>query len=251
MDGERPAFTDSWGGVYRLIEPGDFILGDSSGVGARNESPPHAVSITEPFFLGERVITQAQWVDLMGSNPSKFHEGWSSGLRPVESISYHDAIEFLARMNERDAGSERLGMIGIWRLPSEVEWEYSARCGTNGRWWFGQRDVELNEYGWHAGNAGSTTKEVGLKKPNPWGIFDMNGLVAEWCEDQWEQDYNTPRTQQPHRSQLSKRRVTRGGSWFTESDSTRSTARSSSLESKTSDGIGLRLVWEPQSTSQG
>lgn len=249
MDTERPAFTDSWGGVYRLMEPGEFTMGDSTGVGARQESPSHKVTITQPYFLGERVITQAQWLDIMGSNPSKFQEGWSAGLRPVESISFHDAIEFLRLLNERDADAERLGMIGIWRLPSEVEWEYAARCGTNGRWWFGERDVELNDHGWHAGNAGSTTKEVGLKKANKWGIFDMNGLVSEWCSDHWLGNYDTPRTQQPFVYSSSSKRVTRGGSWFTESDSTRSSSRSSSEETKISDGIGIRLVWDPQSTS--
>ncbi|HJM55030.1 MAG TPA: SUMF1/EgtB/PvdO family nonheme iron enzyme [Poseidonia sp.] len=249
MDGERPAFTDSWGGVYRLIEPGKFTMGDLAGVGSRLESPAHDVLVTEPFFLGERVTTQAQWMDLMGSNPSIFQEGWSAGLRPVESISFHDAMEFVNMLNQRDGETERLGMIGLWRLPSEAEWEYAARCGTGGRWWFGDRDVELNDYGWHAGNAGSSTKEVGLKKPNPWGIFDMNGLVAEWCADHWSEDYKIPRTQRPFVLPSCQRRVTRGGSWFTESDSTRSSARSSSHETKISDGIGIRLVWEPQSTS--
>ena len=134
----------------------------------------------------------------MGTNPSKFQEGWSAGLRPVEQISLDDVEAFLHRLNERHAGERRLGLVGEWRLPSEVEWEYAARAGTQGRWSFGEKDIELDEHGWHAGNAGGSTREVGLKKANPWGFYDMNGLVNEWCSDHWARNYEGGRTQKPH-----------------------------------------------------
>mgnify|MGYP005745575501 FL=1 len=240
-----PTFGDVYGATYRLVEPGDFVLGDSNTSGHPSEQPSCTVIITEPFFLGERHVTQAQWADVMGDNPSKFQEGWSAGLRPVENVNYDDVQLFLNRLNDRDKDALYLGLYGVWRLPSEAEWEYAAKAGSNTRWWFGNKDVELDEYGWHAGNSGGTTREVGLKKPNSWGFFDMNGLVNEWCDDHWERTYVGGRTQRPHRINACDSFVVRGGSWFTESDSTRSGSRSHAYRDKRSDGLGFRLVWSP------
>ena len=220
-------------------------MGDDSGRGHPNEQPATEVMITEPFFLAERPVTQAQWSDVMGSNPSKFQDGWSAGLRPVEQVSHEDIMQFIERLNERSEGESFLGLFGEWRLPSEAEWEYAARAGTSGRSWFGEKDVELDEHGWHAGNSGGSTREVGLKKPNPWGLYDMNGLVNEWCSDHWAKSYEGGRTQGPHVQTGSNQYVVRGGAWFTESDSTRNRSRWFAAEDKISDGLGFRLVWSP------
>jgi formylglycine-generating enzyme required for sulfatase activity len=242
----RPSFTDAWGATYRLIEPGKFEFGNSAASAPRTEQPSQWIQLEEPFFLGEHLVTQAQWADLMGDNPSRFQEGWSAGLRPVESVNMDDIRTFLTRLNERDEYHTYLGLVGRWRLPSEVEWEYAAKAGTNQRWWFGNRDVDLDAHGWHAGNSGGATREVGLKQANPWGIFDMNGLVNEWCSDPWERRLSIPRNQKPRLLDSPERYVVRGGSWFTESDATRNTARQPAHHTKKSDGLGLRLVWEPQ-----
>ena len=118
-----PFFTDQYGSSYRLVEPGTFVLGDVESTGRPNEQPPGEVNITEPFFLAERPVTQAQWADIAGHNPSKFQEGWSAGLRPVENISMTDVESFLEALNQRDAETTHLGLKGRWRLPSEAEWE--------------------------------------------------------------------------------------------------------------------------------
>lgn len=238
-----PFFTDVHGSTYRLVEPGRFLMGDVNG--NPTEQPTCTVEINQPFFLGERNVTQAFWLDIMGENPSKFQEGWSAGLRPVENINMNDVQLFIERLNQRDEEVMYLGLLGRWRLPSESEWEYASRADTQGRWSFGDKDIELDEYGWHAGNSGGTTREVGLKKANPWGFFDMNGLVQEWCADHWVKNYEGGRQQRPLLNDLARKHVVRGGAWFTESDSTRCGARSFADREKRSDGLGLRLVWAP------
>lgn len=247
MSSTRPSFDDAFGGRYILVEPGDFLMGDAHQRGNKNERPAHKVEIEEPFFLGERPVTQAHWLAIMENNPSKFQEGWAAGLRPVDSVSWDDVLQFIERLNSSEQGVVRLGFSGAWRLPSESEWEYAARAGTDTRWAFGDRDSELNDYGWHAGNAGATTREVGQKKANPWGFLDLYGQTGEWCQDDFSKDYsNHIGSQRPFLSSVNERKMHRGGSWFTESDSTRSRARASALRTQQSDGIGLRLVWAPQ-----
>ncbi len=243
MSEQRPFFDDEYGGRYLLVEPGEFIMGD--GQGTRSEKPTHHVKITEPFFCGERPVTQAHWQTIMGDNPSAFTEGWAAGLRPVEQVSWVEVHLFLEQFNRLDGNNVRLGVRGIWRLPSEAEWEYLARANTNKRWAFGDRDGDLSDYGWHAGNSGASTREVGQKKPNPWGFLDLHGQVSEWCEDTFEPNYDSHKGVQTPRKGKSLRRIHRGGSWFTESDSTRCASRGSALMDHRSDGIGFRLVWQP------
>lgn len=239
MNLNRPSFEDSFGGSYLLVEPGQFNLGDEVGSGHRNETPIQPASITDPFFLGVRPVTQAHWGSVMGSNPSKFQEGWSAGLRPVETVSFSDVEAFLDKLNEGDR--EFMGFEGTWRLPSEIEWEYAAKAGTSTRWSFGNKDAELDAHGWHAGNSGATTREVGSKKANPWGFHDMHGLVYEFTSTIWQPSHanENPSNSSPEFV------VAKGGSWFTESDSTRSSSRRRMNISDRKDGVGLRLVWEP------
>ncbi|MGY8755208.1 MAG: formylglycine-generating enzyme family protein [Candidatus Poseidoniales archaeon] len=224
----RPMFSNEWGGTFTLIEPGEFTMGDS--FGNKYEKPQKIVKIIQPFFISLRLLTQVEWSAIMDSNPSKFQEGWAAGLRPVETITWHEGMEFIDRLNRVDQG-EKLGLVGNWRLPTEEEWEFSCRAGSKTRWFHSNADHELDEVAWHAGNSGAMTREVGQKKANEWGIFDMHGNVSEWTSSNWQGD--------------DLRRVHRGGSWFTESDATRSAARASSALDKRSDGIGMRLVWSP------
>ena len=239
----RPRFEDEFGGSYILIEPGYFTMGDVVGDGLARELPTHQVDIDTPFFIGQRPVTQIHWESVMGYNPSKFQDGWSSGLRPVDSVSRAECMEFILRLNE-SFNSPRLSVNGLWRLPTEAEWEYCARSDTETKWCFGNFDGDLDEYGWHAGNSGASTREVGLKKPNNWEIYDIYGLISEWCQDNYRTDYSIPSRQAAY-VDSSKVYAVRGGSWFTESDSTRSSSRSFANFDKSSDGIGLRLVWEP------
>jgi formylglycine-generating enzyme required for sulfatase activity len=207
----RPSFNNENGGTFVLIEPGNIL----------------DIVIEEPFFIGSRPVTQVEWTAVMGENPSKFQEGWSAGLRPVESVSWLDCQSFLSALNAQET-EQRLGLSGLWRLPTAQEWEYACRAGTETRWFHSDRDSDLDEVAWHAGNSGATTREVGQKKANDWGLYDCHGNVAEWTD-----------------SQKGNRRITKGGSWLMESESTTSGANGSSAMDKRSDAIGLRLVWSP------
>ena len=207
----RPSFNNDYGGTFVLIEPG------SNG----------ELVVEEPFFIGARPVTQVEWTAVMGSNPSKFQEGWSAGLRPVESVSWLDCQRFISKLNEVET-EQRLGLSGVWRLPTAIEWEFACRAGSATRWYHSDRDNELDEVAWHGGNSGATTREVGQKKENQWGLFDCHGNVAEWTD-----------------SEQGDRRITKGGSWLMESESTTSSAFGLSKLDKISDGIGLRLVWAP------
>ena len=242
MNANRPSFEDAFGGTYLLVEPGKCNLGDEVGSGHPNESPVVPAEISDPFFLGIRPVTQIHWTGVMENNPSRFQEGWSAGLRPVESVSYTDVEQFISRLNE--SNSDYIGFRGVWRLPTELEWEYVAKAGTSTRWSFGNKDSELDAHGWHAGNSGATTREVGSKKANPWGYFDMHGLVYELTTTAWTSSHGNS-IEPTDSTRLLDYIVAKGGSWFTESDSTRSSSRRKVHCDDRKDGIGLRLVWEP------
>ena len=207
----RPTFSNENGGTFVLIEPGDIAN----------------ITITEPFFIGSRPVTQVEWTVIMDNNPAKFKDGWSAGLRPIETVSWLECQEFISRLNEQDV-QEKLGLTGFWRLPTSEEWEYACRAGTTTRWYHSDRDSDLDAVAWHAGNSGATTREVGQKKSNDWGLYDCHGNVAEWTSSE---------------SEL--KRITKGGSWLMESESTTSAASGKYAVDKRSDAIGFRLVWAP------
>jgi formylglycine-generating enzyme required for sulfatase activity len=173
-----------------LINPGKFIMGSPKEERGRSdcEWSPHEVTITKPFYMGKYEVTQAQWEAVMGSDShhSKFRDRPNN---PVEKVSWYACQKFIKRLNA-------LGK-GTFRLPTEAEWEFTCRAGTNTRFSFGDAsecgDIG-NEYceiadkhmWWSGNNDPEETKEVGLKLPNPWGLYDMHGNVSEWCSDLWE-----------------------------------------------------------------
>ena len=227
---------DRFGNEYRFIQAGEFTFGDESGYGLKRELPSKKTSVVSDFYIGIHPVTQTLWENVMGTNPSKFKDDFFDGLNPVESVTWDDCQDFLREINlVAPLISETKGK---WRLPTEIEWEYVAKAGTSSRWSFGNSDKDLDEHGWHAGNSGGRPKYVGQKKPNLWGIHDMYGNIAEWCQSDWTKDHNTG----PASDNTLK--VHKGGTWYTESDSTRSSARGKGEKDRQYDGVGMRLVWE-------
>jgi formylglycine-generating enzyme required for sulfatase activity len=179
------------------------------------EMPQHRVNLKE-FYLGKYSITQEQYQAIMGNNPSNFN---NNPKNPVEQVSWNDAQEFCRKLSEK-AGKKYI-------LPSEAEWEYACRAGTQTRYYFGDNAGLLGEYAWYNENSGSKTHPVGQKKPNNWGLYDMSGNVWEWCEDGWHENYqNSPTDGTAWNENHSVTfRVLRGGSWDNFPRSCRSACR--------------------------
>jgi len=208
-------FTDPFEGQMVFVKGGTFTMGCTSEQSDcdDDEKPAHQVTVSD-FYIGKYEVTQKQWREIMGNNPSHF-----SGCDncPVENVSWNDIQEFIKKLNQKTGKK--------YRLPTEAEWEYAARGGveTHGRAsdnntpraskkYAGSNNIE--EVAWYSSNSGSKTNPVGRKKPNELGIFDMSGNVWEWCSDWYGSNYykNSPQTN-PQGPSSGAIRVLRGGSW--------------------------------------
>ena len=203
--------TNSIGMKMVLIPAGEFMMGspDDDPEAVDHEKPQHLVRITRPFHLGIYPVTQAEYERVMESNPSHFTGGPN---RPVETVSWNDAQEFCRRLS---ALPEEEATGHVCRLPTEAEWEYACRAGTTTRYSFGDWPESLGDYAWWVTNSAQTTHPVGEKKPNAWGLYDMNGNVFEWCADWWGSDsYGQSSPDDPTGPSSGASRVLRGGSWI-------------------------------------
>jgi formylglycine-generating enzyme required for sulfatase activity len=216
-----------------MIPSGSFMMGspETEEGSTDDERPQHQVTI-KAFCLGKYQVTQAQWKAVaafpqvnkeLKLDPSRFKGDGSTSLtnhRPVEQVSWENAVEFCDRLSRHTKRQ--------YRLPSEAEWEYACRAGTQTRYYFGDDEKQLGEYAWYGQNSGSKTHPVGQKKPNNWGLFDMSGNVWEWCEDGWHENYqNAPKDETAWNDNHSKTkyRVLRGGSWSNYPRNCRSASR--------------------------
>lgn len=183
------------------VPPGHFYMGSDDG--SVEEEPRHAVTLAHGFWMGMYPVTQGQWQAVMGNNPSGFK---GEPELPVENVSWEDCQAFAKRLTSYGEG--------VFRLPTEAEWEYACRAGSTGDWCFGNDESQLVDYAWSHDVADGRTHPVGQKKPNAWGLYDMHGNVCEWCEDHRHQDYNgAPDRGQAWLDDSGDERITRGGSW--------------------------------------
>jgi len=196
---------------FVLIPAGTFMMGSPSDEpGRRPDQQQHKVTISKPFYLQTTEVTQGQWREIMGTNPSRFKDCGNDC--PVDQVSWNDAQKFIGKLNQME-GTDK------YRLPTEAEWEYACRAGSttafaNGditETWCGY-DPNLDQMGWYCGNSDSKTHAVAQKKPNARGLYDMHGNVWEWCED-WYGDYPTGHVTDPKGPSSGTDRVFRGGSW--------------------------------------
>jgi len=188
--------------------------------------------------MGKHPVTQKQYENLAGENPSHFKE--SGPESPVEQVNWNEAIAFCRKLQDH------LGQAGNrheCRLPTEAEWEYACRAGSQKNYCFGDDEAKLEEYAWHGENSGGKTQPVGQKKPNQWGLYDMHGNVWEWCRDWYDQYPKGPVTD-PTGPVEGTSRVLRGGSWRVELPSAlRSAYRFNLAPDSRRNLIGFRCVW--------
>jgi len=201
------SFTNKIGMEFVWIPAGAFLMGspDADREARSNEKPAHPVHLTQSFYLGKYPVTQAQWQAVMGNNPSRFKGNLH---RPVDTVSWNDAQEFLRKLNRMDS-------YGRYRLPTEAEWEYACRAGSATIYCFGDGARHLGEYAWYeASYESGGTHPVGQKRPNAWDLYDMHGNVWEWVQDRYDADYysNSP-VHDPEGPDAGVRRVLRGGDW--------------------------------------
>ena len=246
------------------IPAGRFLMGSPASEEGRSndEGPQHEVKL-ESFFLGRTTITQAQWrevagwvegpgerwgLDLSGSlAPSSFQ----GTQRPVENVNWYEAMEFCSRLSQRSGKT--------YTLPSEAQWEYACRAGTATPFHYGDT-ISTKQANYH----GRTTSEVGRFPANAWGLHDMHGNVWEWCADHWQRSYDLGQRKAPDdgspwldaaeadmegleaESSDERRRVLRGGSWFSNPVHCRSAFRGNSHPANAFLGIGFRVCCLPR-----
>ena len=194
---ELPESTNSIGMKFKLIPAGTFIMGAVDHA--------HEVTLTEPFQMGVHEVTQAQYEQVTGSNPSKF----KGADNPVEQVTWDQAVEFCRKLSELPA-EKAAG--NVYRLPTEAQWAYACRAGTTTKFSFGDDDSELGDYAWYAENSAKKTHPVGSKLPNAWGLYDVHGSVWEWCQD-WSDAYPGGAVTDPTGPASGSSRAYRGGGW--------------------------------------
>ena len=238
--GEERTFSLPGGAemAFVWIEPGVFQMGSPESEEGRwsDEGPLHEVEISTGFYLGKYEITQGQWEAVMGTTPWAGEGYWS---HPAY-ISWSDVQAFVGRLNAALGDS-------LYRLPSEAEWEYACRAGTQTRWSFGDDASQLGDYAWYRANAWDVGEDyaqpVGTKRPNAWGLYDMHGNVWEWVQDRYGWDYynSSPRVD-PLGPSSGSYRVVRGGAFDSDARGLRSAARVGLSPGLRNASIGARLV---------
>jgi formylglycine-generating enzyme required for sulfatase activity len=237
------------------VKGGTFQMGSPSGEAGRNiNEDPHTVRVGS-FYMGKYEVTQREWQEVMGSNPSYF----KGADLPVENVSWYDAIEYCNKWSIKEGLSPaytRNGDNVTWnrnangyRLPTEAEWEYACRAGTatpfntgnNITTAQGNYDGNYLYNGNEKGTYREMTWEVGRGAANGWGLYDMHGNVREWCWD-WYREYGSGSQTDPSGPASGSHRVLRGGDWFNSARYLRSAYRSNDWPSNRGNRYGFRLV---------
>jgi len=214
-----------------IIPAGEFMMGDAKG---DPDEVAHKVSITKPFYLGRYEVTQEQWQAVMGTDPSKI----KGPQNPVESVSWTEAQDFCKKLGEKFADHKLK-----FSLPTEAQWEYACRAGTATKFYYGDADKDMVDYGWCKVNSGGTTHPAGQKKPNAWGLYDMHGNVSEWCYDWFDPAYyQASPPNDPTGPAIGAQRTLRGGSWFHHPDGCRCTDRTRFNPGSRSQYFGFRVA---------
>ena len=206
--------TNSIGMEFLVVPPGKFKMGSNGG--SQNEIPIHEVELSKSYALGLNEVTEQQYTTIMGRTPRL--------LKPasaINSLTWNQATEFCQRLSDLP---EEKAAGRIYRLPTEAEWEYACRAGTDTAYSFGDDPTLVTQHAWYNRNSLQDAHPPGQKTPNPWGFFDMHGNAWEWCQN-WFYEYPSGPTRDPKGPPKGKTRVLRGGGWFHREPDCRSASR--------------------------
>jgi formylglycine-generating enzyme required for sulfatase activity len=227
---------------FVMLTPGQgkyaasFVMGSKTSAA---EEPAHRVTFAHAFAMGKYEVTQELYQVVVGTNPAK----WKGPRNSVEMISWQEANDFCVRVTKLLRAAKSIGDDETIRLPSEAEWEYACRAGTETAWSFGDDVAQLTHYAWFKENSKGHDPPVGMKKSNPWGFYDMHGYNWEWCADDWAPDYQgAPADGRARRVDGATEKVIRGGAWPTAANTTRSAYRQHVPAERRDDTIGFRCV---------
>jgi formylglycine-generating enzyme required for sulfatase activity len=227
---------------FRWLEPGRFLMGSPSDEAEREawgKETQHEVRLRKGFWLADTAVSQELWQFVMRSNPSRFQ----GRELPVDSVSWQDAQLFLQRLNAMVPGLAA-------RLPTEAEWEYACRAGSNAPFAFGSQitpeQVNYNgSYPYQGGQKGQFRKQtvaVGSLPANAWGLHEMHGNLWEWCHDWWQEDLGSDAAVDSQGPEQGEFRVVRGGSWFLGGKGVRSAVRGRFAPTFRNDRVGFRIA---------
>jgi len=279
--GVQVEITNSIGMKFRVVPPGEFMMGSSKEEIAKllaeakqqqsqwsieripQEGPRHKVTLTKPFGVSIYEVTRGQFrqfVEATGYKTDAEKDGkggfgykggrwvqsreflWDAVLgfeneqtdeHPVVNVSWNDAMSFCEWLSKKEGVT--------YRLPKEAEWEFACRAGNQGSFSFGDDRSKLGDYAWYGSRGGPNTRQIGQKAPNPFGLFDLHGNVAEWCYDPYA-SYSIENEVDPVGAKESNTRALRGGSFYLQPQNVRSAARSSFQPNMRNDNYGFRIV---------
>lgn len=227
-----------------VVEGGTFMMGSDEGM--NNERPVHSVTVSS-YLIGKYQVTQELWQYVMEDNPSYF----KGKRRPVEKVTWYDAVEFCNILSEMEGLEKAYSGAGKnikcnfnsngYRLPTEAEWDFAARGGNKSKGYKYSGGHTANSFAWYFDNAGEQTHDVGKKKPNELGLYDMSGNVWEWCWD-WHNDYSYNAQIDPKGPASGEEKVMRGSSWIGDKERCRIASRAYELPTTAFGYIGFRLA---------
>ena len=223
----------NWEPEMVFVEPGTFTMGctNEQGDDCFGDLPVHQVTLTKGYYIGKYEVTQAQWVAVMGNNPSYF----KGDNLPVEQVNWYDIQDFITRLNGLTEKN--------YRLPTEAEWEYACRGGVQSvhHKYSGSNNIDDVAWYWDGETYEGQTHPVGTKLPNELGIYNMSGNVWEWCND-WYGAYSDEAQTDPQGPVKGGDRIWRGGSWSSVAASCRVSFREHASQSNRLHHLGFRIA---------
>jgi len=217
---------------------GKFFMGTDDTNAKDREKPKHEVSIDYDIAMAKHLVTVEDYMLYSEATGVEIPEEKLEHLGvdvPLRRVRWTEAVAYAKWKSEREGKT--------YRLPTEAEWEYACRAGSQSRFCFGDDESKLGDYAWYKANAEGRTHKVGTKKPNAWGLYDMHGNVWEWCLDRYTENYaDTPCDGSAYGVASDKGRVLRGGSYNTDADKCSSTSRINLGSGGKNYFIGFRLI---------